>query len=411
MTIIEFFDTTHIDNLVSTLLFNPEKVIFVGDNLKRMRRCSQNYLSVIREKNLNTEFHFCSVSRNNLSGIITSLSEIIENEDECIFDLDGGEDLYLVAVGILSQKYGSKVQMHRYNVRNGMLNDFDSDGNCQLQQPVNLSVQDSITIYGGKVMSNKNSDNVNCDWIFNDDFISDINLMWDICSADSGLWNAQINCLDMLLKTFGNDDSLTLTFNKDNAVSVLNDKNRKLVLVYRFFKRLKGLGLITEYTDKSDSITITFKNGQVKKVLSKAGLILELKITVTALSLFENDGTPVYNDVRTGVYIDWDGKNDSDIDIVNEIDVILMKNLIPIFISCKNGQIEIDELYKLSTVAERFGGKYAKKVLVASGIDKMGIFSEYLKQRADEMGIRIIEDVDAMEETELKKAVLNLYKC
>lgn len=411
MTIIEFFDTTHIDNLVSTLLFNPEKVIFIGDNLKRMKRCSQNYLSVIREKNLKTEFHFCSVSRNNLSGIISALSKIIENEDECIFDLDGGEDLYLVAVGILSQKYGSKVQMHRYNVRNGMLTDCDSDGNCQLQQPVNLSVEDSIAIYGGKVMSNNTSDNVICDWIFDDDFISDINLMWDICSADSGFWNAQINCLDILFKTFGKYDSLTLTFNKENAASVLNDKNRKLVLVYRFFKRLKGLGLITEYSDMSDSVTITFKNEQVKKVLAKAGLILELKITATALSLYDNDGTAVYNDVRTGVYIDWDGKNDSEVDIVNEIDVILMKNLIPVFISCKNGQIEIDELYKLSTVAEHFGGKYAKKVLIASGIDKMGMFSEYLKLRADEMGIRIIEDVDAMEETELRKAVLNLYKC
>ncbi|MGN0501964.1 MAG: hypothetical protein ACI4HN_03470, partial [Ruminococcus sp.] len=69
-----------------------------------------------------------------------------------------------------------------------------------------------------------------------------------------------------------------------------------------------------------------------------------------------------------------------------------------------------DELYKLSTVAERFGGKYAKKVLVASETDKMGISGEYLKQRADEMGIRIIENVDAMEEAELKKAVRNLYK-
>lgn len=96
---------------------------------------------------------------------------------------------------------------------------------------------------------------------------------------------------------------------------------------------------------------------------------------------------------------------------MNEIDVILMKNLIPIFISCKNGQIEIDELYKLNTVAEPFGGKYAKKVLIASEIDKMGKVGVYLKLRASEMGIRVIEDVDSMEETELKKAVLNLYKC
>ena len=36
MTIVEFYDKNSIENIVSTLLCSPDKVIFVGDNEKRI---------------------------------------------------------------------------------------------------------------------------------------------------------------------------------------------------------------------------------------------------------------------------------------------------------------------------------------------------------------------------------------
>ena len=41
----------------------------------------------------------------------------------------------------------------------------------------------------------------------------------------------------------------------------------------------------------------------------------------------------------------------------NEIDVMLMRGVVPVFVSCKNGAVKMDELYKLDTVAQRFGGR------------------------------------------------------
>ena len=86
-----------------------------------------------------------------------------------------------------------------------------------------------------------------------------------------------------------------------------------------------------------------------------------------------------------------------------------MKDSIPIFISCKNGNFDVDELYKLNTVAERFGSGYAKKVLIASELDKLGYKAEYIRARAEDMRIRLIEDVDRMEDAELDRLLRSLW--
>ena len=140
-----------------------------------------------------------------------------------------------------------------------------------------------------------------------------------------------------------------------------------------------------------------FKNEQVKLCLTKAGTLLELVTLLTAKNMKKSDGTPYFNDVRTGVMIDWDGvvhnNKDGNVDTENEIDVILMKGVVPIFISCKNGKIPDDELYKLNTVAEQFGSEYARKVLVATDMGKAAKSRKYFLERARDMGIQIIEDV------------------
>ncbi len=61
---------------------------------------------------------------------------------------------------------------------------------------------------------------------------------------------------------------------------------------------------------------------------------------------------PVYDDALNGVVIDWDGEfHDEEVedlyDTENEIDVLLMHDIVPVFVSCKNGIVTSEELYKL----------------------------------------------------------------
>jgi len=86
-----------------------------------------------------------------------------------------------------------------------------------------------------------------------------------------------------------------------------------------------------------------------------------------------------------------------------------MHDVVPVFISCKNGIVTSDELYKLNTVAERFGGSYAKKVLVATAIDSLGEAGEYLRQRAKDMNIRLLDNICEMDDAELLRRMKGLW--
>ena len=90
--------------------------------------------------------------------------------------------------------------------------------------------------------------------------------------------------------------------------------------------------------------------------------------------------------------------------------VLLMHGLTPVFISCKNGDVEEEELYKLNTVAERFGGEYAKRVLVATSIPQTAA-GQYLRQRIRDMKITLIEDVQHMSNEEIADKLDNLWCC
>lgn len=188
------------------------------------------------------------------------------------------------------------------------------------------------------------------------------------------------------------------------------------------YKKAKGIigyllryGLLTFFNDDDeDKIIVSYKNEQVKKCLTKAGQALEMKVYVTAKGLRDKNGELLYNDALNGVVIDWDGefhdeKTESQYDTENEIDVLLMHGVIPVFISCKNGIVTSDELYKLDAVAKRFGAHYSKKVLVATALDTLGEAGKYLRQRADDMGIRIIENVQDMDDDELANKFKTLW--
>jgi hypothetical protein len=177
---------------------------------------------------------------------------------------------------------------------------------------------------------------------------------------------------------------------------------------------LRKAGLLTRFHDDDTTLTVSFKNPQVMRCLTKAGQALEMKVFVAAKQAMDKDDIPVYNDALNGVLIDWDGEfhdeeTEEIYDTENEIDVLLMHDVIPVFVSCKNGYVTSDELYKLNSVAERFGGQYAKKVLVATSIDAMGVAGEYLRQRAKDMEIRLIENVQELDDEELTRVIKNLW--
>ena len=198
---------------------------------------------------------------------------------------------------------------------------------------------------------------------------------------------------------------------KEEILNYCKKQKGNLEFVRHLFGKLCEEKLLTIHEKDSERMVLSYKNEQVRKCLSKAGQVLEMKIYLTTRGLLDTEGKPIYNDVMTGVEIDWDGElhsSDEGCDTINEIDVFLMHNMIPVFVSCKNGDVTSDELYKIQTVSERFGGKYAKKVLIVSALpgSKGG---KLLQQRAKDMDIRIITGDDLMDDKILVEKLKKLW--
>ena len=303
--------------------------------------------------------------------------------------------------------------MHRFNIRNSTVIDCDQDGDTILEGgSVELSVEENISIYGGEVIYEQEKENSTRAWNMPNDFKKDIDAIWEICKADVRLWNTQIGVLaaaeEIRDQTY---DNLTTVASVPCIKNILENLNGKYIMIWRILNGLQNAGLITAFAHDEETISVTYKNEQVKLCLTKAGQALEMKMYKAALEASEKDGSITYNDVMTGVYIDWDGDVHTEqdgYDTENEIDVMMMHGLVPVFVSCKNGYIDTDELYKLDTVANRFGGKYAKRVLIATALSNND-FSEYLRQRAKDMNIRLVEGVQEMDDIELNKVIRSLW--
>ncbi len=406
MTIIEFYDEASIENIAGALLCAPDKVILIGDKRKQLERSADTYAEILAGRGVSTEFSYRSINKNNINDIVSVISEIVETGEDCVFDISGGEDTYLVALGIVWERYPDKVRCQRFNLRNGALNSYDSDGNLCDTRDLFISIEENIRIYGGRVVTDSGQDVYTYDWDFNDDFISDVNTMWSICKKNSRLWNAMIGSMGAVGELLSQGDSLSVSYDKDIIVRELERDGDKYVLIAGIMYELEKRGIISGLVI-GDTVSYTFKNEQVKRCLTVAGQVLELAVAIRLRALTQADGSPLYDDVRVGVVIDWDDTLE-DVKTINEIDVIAMKRGVPIFISCKNGLFENEELYKLNSVAERFGGEYAKKALVATELDKLGDRAKYIRARMEDMRIRRVENIDEASEEEISRIFRSL---
>ncbi|MBQ5883528.1 MAG: hypothetical protein IIW72_03270 [Clostridia bacterium] len=409
MTIVEFYDSDPIENAVSLLLEGAEKIIYIGYNSKQLKRVIEDYSEIASNKGILVEFDSKTANRNDLLSITTVLENIVEAEKECVFDLSGGDDLYLVAAGIVYEKNRDKVQLHRFNVRNGKLSDCDADGNVLQAKFNELSLDEIVKCADGKIVYDTEEPLATHIWDFTPDFISDIEVLWSICNQNNRRWNAMLSEIGKST-VYKDNELLTIEINYISLKTELGNKGVSENYIKEFLKKLSSCGFIKELVITDSTLSYKYKNKDIKECLSKAGLLLELFIMVKAILLKNEDGSAYYNHALTGVVIDWnDEHNEEKRAVRNEIDVLLVKGLVPVFVSCKNGEVEVDELYKLSTVANRFGGKCAKKVIVAPSIDEMGKKAEYIAERANEMGIKIIKDFDEFTDGKLNSVLKNLY--
>jgi len=408
MTIVEFYDQASIENIAGSLLCRPEQVILIGNKRKQLQRATTRYRCVLERNGIKTEISYRSVNKNHLAQIVTVLEQIADSCEDCIFDLTGGDEMYLVAVGQMLERYSGRIQCHRFGFRSETLQDCDADGSVCRSESFDISVEDNVSIYAGEIVTDRNRESFTYPWRLDEELERDVDAMWEICRRNVRLWNAHVSTLGTICEQLDRQDALSVSFDQSHAASLLSRRGDKYTFVASLMYDLQKNGLIQDL-QIADTVSFAFKNEEILRCLTVAGQILELVIAKTMRQITDRDGSRLYHDVKVGVVIDWDPVDEEEQRTINEIDVLAMKGCIPIFISCKNGDFDAGELYKLSTVADRFGGKYAKKVLISTSLDRLGEKADYLRARMEDMGIRCVENVDEMSGEELTRVLRSLW--
>lgn len=397
--LIEMFDEAPVKNLAATLALAPKRVVYLGGNHKQMERSIAVYEPLCRARGMQTEFSAVSVPRDNLKQLREKLLELLQGMACCVVDITGGHEMAFIAMGqLMSTPEGMKVTCVSSNIRRReVFAIFGAEWEKALPIPI-LTVEEQVQLCGGKVQGMARAGET---WIRQhlETYLPIASKAMLVCRDYRTHWNGTISTLGGYIEA----DSLDVFISANAA----NQEQEALWQQKSIFKRLAKDGLIHGYKQDSKGIYFSFPSVLEKELLSKSGNVLETMVFLALQAQRTRKHLPVFTDVKGGVVICWNGECEEGgaTSICNEVDVVGMAGLIPYFVSCKNGKVGEVELYKLSTVAEEFGGAYGCKLLVMGDVEDNPAARQALMHRAKEMNIKIIEGVQGMTFEKLKLAI------
>ena len=386
--------------MIAGLHFEPERIVFVGYKEEDSALKTADLELFCEEKLPDTMLVFEMLTKQTLEHTTLKLSKLVDSYPDCVFDMTGGDELVLAAMSIVAEE--KDIPMIQYDIAEDTLRKVRGGERVEDPYGAHLTAEESVLLNGGKILEAEDG----FSWMMTAEFRRDVEMMWDICRRDTRYWNRQIYALSTLMNWYGGDVTLTLSIKK----SLLPPRG-VFVPEEEFLEELSDCGLLFGLVQNTDFLKFRFKNEQIARVLFKAGNILELYGYMLLREICEED-RGFYDDIKIGVSVDWDGVVHSGSlmtkDTKNEIDLLVMRKLIPIFISCKNGEVHKEALYELETVAEHYGGKYAKKMLLSTYVDNDESAKGYILQRASDMGISVLCGIHDMSKAEIKERLREL---
>ncbi|MDD3428689.1 MAG: hypothetical protein PHG02_01620 [Oscillospiraceae bacterium] len=390
-TLVEFLDIEPIENILGATIFKPKKLVYVCDHQtsKRQKEILQYYT---KQKKLTQDVTFYLTDTTNLQAILSTLKKVTTENTNCVFDFTGGTDMVLLAAGIFCERYGTKAY---YTVL--PQGKFVNIAGCEnLKEAFALpyfEVKDmlaatgaSIEGYGHYRPDKKDSE-----------MCGDVLKVWEIIRANTAAWGGAVAYLQHVTKAAGfagrtPHQGLTITARKKIKVKA----GLEVTCDVKIMQLLQAAGILTALDTDGEYVSFTYKNYQLAMCMTNHGIWLELYGFITAYKM------QFFSHVKTSVIINWNAVAGGPLDTRNEVDILLVRGVTPIFISCKMGVPTPLALTEIKLIARRFGGAHAKAVLMTASNVRKDAVSVY--QRAKEMDIAVV-DANYMDKSKLEETL------
>ena len=370
-TLIELYDERAIENILAPDMFHPRRIIYLCPReVLRDHTRQQKLAAFYRKRGWEPELIFVGTSLFEADRILRQLFTIEEKYPDCAIDVTGGSDAALFAAGMFAARKGvpaftySRRKNRFYDISGA---DFADDLYCDLT----YSIEDFFLMAGGTLLPGRVDNHIlsqylpyfdpffSCFLRFRHEWPTIISYIQRISPAEYG----QIPPLDIT-------GSYTVKGERGSRNSANEDA----------LQELAQIGFIQDLTIIPDQqVSFRFRDVHTRAWLRDVGSVLELYTYKACVD------AAIFHDVISSAVVRWDDVLGHG-SVLNEIDVMAARGVIPLFLSCKACDIKTEALNELAILRDRFGGKGAKAVIVTTEPCNAAA-----RHRAAQLGIAVID--------------------
>ena len=371
-TLIELYDRRPLYNVLSTEVFRPERTVFVcpPDFIKDAAR-QDAMRAYFKGRGIRAEILFCPAALFDARTVEQTLLDIAARYPDCALDIAGGTDAALFAAGLFCAKNDcaaftySRKRNTFYEIKNAP---FARGVPCQ----VTLRVEDCFLMTGGRLRQGRVDNRVL------QAYMRLIDPLFDTYMAFRREWPAIVSYIQRVSQQRRTEGDLCAS----GALTVKGDHGARVTANPAALERLEAIGAIGELEIQDSSVRFVFRDELTRQWLRDVGSALELYTYKACLD------AGVYDDVLLSAVVDWQSDSGPD-RVTNELDVMATRGVRPLFISCKTCDVSTDALNELAILRDRFGGEFARAVIVSTGSPGRG--RAVMHHRASELNIGVVD--------------------
>ena len=367
-TLIELYDERPIENVLATEMFRPEEMIIlcppeaVSD--KTLRESLNRYFTY---RGCPVKVTTAPVSLLDAVKVEKQLRKILGEHKDCAIDISGGTDASLFAAGVACGDTPVFTYSHK---KNSFFEIQNAPFARNLPCSVTLDTKSCFLMAGGTLLPGRED---------NEDLknrLPQIDDLFAVFRKFRRIWRRQIGYYQAI------SSSEPGILRADGPKTAKVDHGR-VTADEDMLRELADVGLIRNLQIEIDRVSFEFPDDTVKFWLRDIGSVLELQVYSACLE------AGCFDDVVLSAVVNWEGGSTQRNAVTNEIDVVAVQGIEPLFISCKTSDIRTEALNELAILRDRFGGRRSRAIIVTSAPANRN--RALMRMRAAELNIEVIE--------------------
>ncbi len=341
-TLIELFDDSPILNVLASAAFKPEKLVFFGADEDEVIESRNDYTRFFKSRGENIKIEYVSADMDDINSVNSTLADIIHNNPDCVVDVTGGDDIALLAAGMAAVRLQTPlIAYNRKTKKYANINGFPHAMEADIFGL--LDCEDFFNASGGSLIDSEDFSDRKHDFEL---FWRKVLKIWSIYLEHLDSWTAHVQYLQKVSPPADPTGKFQLHIKAPKSVKV---NGKALNRNDEILRELNFCGGITGFrVHENDEAEFMYCDTDFRRYLTDVGAFLELFMHACAMN------TKRFSSVRSRVKYNWEySKIRHDHSTIfrpasNEIDVIAINGIEPLFISCKTCAPDmkyIDEIY------------------------------------------------------------------